>query len=1114
MVKLIHIADFHASKERKTQCLYALESLKELVIKEQEKDGITPVVLFAGDFWDSTITNTEVSGFSDYIKSMKEISDITEIYMITGTASHDPNGSYGIFESLGIKVFTQMRIFYHKDFNITAIPEPRKTDYIEKNSVEISKKILKTIKQFLDKGKKHPRVNILLYHGEVNGAVYQNGVISGTSENSYAIPSSWLKDFDYCALGHIHAPQQIKGTNAYYSGSVPAKDFGETHEQGVNLVTIDELGTKVQRVIFDFPVNLTEEVSYEDIQKIKNRDYTGKRVHLKVKIDKLLKRSFNSEELKKELLAATNAIELKMTFDYSQTSNVRSERIAQQKSSVDKFKTYAEINGIHYKNSILDKIRNIQDNMLIEQFIPCESFSLEYLSLRGSIGIKDGLGKDEIEIDFNKYSDGVLALIGANGAGKTTIIENCHPFPQMLTRGGSLRDHFCLKDSHRILIYKTDSGKYYKITMQIDGVAKVVGTKYFVQIKKSENEEWQNYLSVDGSYDSYKEWVFHTFGTVDLFLRTSFFAKEQVKGIPDLSRATKAEKMELFSVLAGTDYLSVFADKSKEKQKEIQEKIVEAKAGVKNFDEIKSRLESCKSERDGNLEEIEKYAKLLELDNAELEIFKSEQEKYIAVEKNLSMIAQNLKAQRQLKDNYQREYDTLCIQVEEIKNLLLNKDVFQQQSDWYAENSQKREDLKEEIASTKEVLQGMEIQYSDYIQKVSELEREKNSVEKESSNISFKIEMLEDKIPQTDGLCPVCGAPLSEHKLEEIRIEQQKKEQELKALKKKLSELTFKQNQLETELQKYDVKSFAETIKEKRKIIDSAQSDIDMITAYISGLDFTKIDFVLNNAEKELQENLVKKQELSVKLEEVKRQVKELDDLNKNQPKDHSDKIKRLERGIQDSQEKLATYKASVKLLEMQISDLAKYSDDIQKIENELKELESDLKEYSIIEKAFSNNGIQALELDSAAPEISEIANAILLETYGDRFSISFETQRELASGKKKIDDFIINIFDSETGRIKKLDSLCSGESVWIKQALYYAFSILRTRRTGFCFKTRFLDESDGALDSVARAKYIRMIEAAHKACNSRLTVLITHSQELKDIIEQKLELIPRKLVA
>ena len=53
----------------------------------------------------------------------------------------------------------------------------------------------------------------------------------------------------------------------------------------------------------------------------------------------------------------------------------------------------------------------------------------------------------------------------------------------------------------------------------------------------------------------------------------------------------------------------------------------------------------------------------------------------------------------------------------------------------------------------------------------------------------------------------------------------------------------------------------------------------------------------------------------------------------------------------------------------------------------------------------------------------------------------------------------------------------------------------------------RFADESDGALDSEARLKYVSMLNSTHASGNARLTVLVTHSQEIKDVVPQTIQL-------
>lgn len=64
------------------------------------------------------------------------------------------------------------------------------------------------------------------------------------------------------------------------------------------------------------------------------------------------------------------------------------------------------------------------------------------LKLRGAIGIRKGLGVEEVEIDFTQFQTGLIALTGRNGSGKTTIMENLHPYRQMVSRDGSLQSHF------------------------------------------------------------------------------------------------------------------------------------------------------------------------------------------------------------------------------------------------------------------------------------------------------------------------------------------------------------------------------------------------------------------------------------------------------------------------------------------------------------------------------------------------------------------------------------------------------------------------------------------------------------------------------------------------
>ena len=78
--------------------------------------------------------------------------------------------------------------------------------------------------------------------------------------------------------------------------------------------------------------------------------------------------------------------------------------------------------------------------------------------VKGFKGIRDGLGRDELSLDFERLADGaeLVALAGANGRGKTTVMDNMHPFLIMPSRaavagpgGFSYYDHVYLPENEK-----------------------------------------------------------------------------------------------------------------------------------------------------------------------------------------------------------------------------------------------------------------------------------------------------------------------------------------------------------------------------------------------------------------------------------------------------------------------------------------------------------------------------------------------------------------------------------------------------------------------------------------------------------------------------------------
>lgn len=1100
-MEFIHIADLHASKARVEPCLYVLDKLYTY-ISEQE---VKPVLLVSGDFWDSVMQNTEASGFTKITSAVKRLINITTVIFIAGTPNHEPEGSLRIFEELGATVFYNPDIKDFGDFEIVAIPEPRRSSFQCNTIEEQTEQINAAMTSFLDSIPKKTKPRIVMYHGEVKGGVYQNGS-NASSPIALSKENLTKADADYYALGHIHLPQEL-WQNCRYVGSCYPKDAGEHHRAGFNLVHIENGKTRVNRIPFGFPENVTESVLLQNIDQIKNRKFTNKNLTLKVILDKLLKKSFDKTELEKEIKESTGAESVRIVFEYTEQTNIRSDELVKEKSLVEKFKIYCDINDIKYTEDTLVKVQQIQDDLVTESFIPCDTFELESLSLRGAIGIKDGMGLDEYNIDFTKFKNGVVAICGENGKGKSTLIENCSPFPKMLSRSGTLADHFCLGKSHRIIVYKTSTGKRIRIKMLINGIHHEP-PRYYVEMQDPGSDFWYPYKSVDGTLPSYKDWVATTFGSHQMFLRTSFYANKYLKELPDLSIATKGEKMELFSTLAGIEYLSTISEMAKEKAKEADEALKELKKDVVNFDEIKERLFKAQKTIEDNTVLIEKEKVVLEQDEAELKELERKQNEFLQAVGSAGIIRKTLSEKNSDLEDTIRKIDSLKDALEEADATLLKKDFYQKQIDWWEGSIRQEEDFrkkKEEynsaltaLATEKTELQSKELKVKDEISKINQ----------ESIRLDGELKVIRKGFHKINDICPVCGEKLSEEKKEQLLKENEEVEKQAEKLQKQVEKLMESIVPHEQELIKIN-DAISQNTKDSIDVSNSISEvnvALTQINTYRVEVDIDKAKYVIKELQpeadrmaKELQEEFKKKDALIASIEELKKQEAAI-------PEDFSLKIQKIKDASLDSRDKISIWISEINISKQVVEDLTEKSKAVVSVSDKVKELEAISRDYTIIQKAFSYTGIQSLELDSAAPEISAIANDILYKSYGDRFTISFETQRDAKDGRK-IDDFIVMVFDAKTGRKKELDMLSTGESIWIKQALYFAFSVIRSKRSGFCFKTRFIDESDGALDSEARIRYLKMLESAHDSCGATLTLMVTHSQEIKDIVSQKLEL-------
>lgn len=146
------------------------------------------------------------------------------------------------------------------------------------------------------------------------------------------------------------------------------------------------------------------------------------------------------------------------------------------------------------------------------------------------------------------------------------------------------------------------------------------------------------------------------------------------------------------------------------------------------------------------------------------------------------------------------------------------------------------------------------------------------------------------------------------------------------------------------------------------------------------------------------------------------------------------------------------------------------------------------------IEEACGRQGVQALLIEHALPEIEDHANDLLERLTGGEMRVKFETQRELKTGSQK-ETLDIKISDS-TGE-RSYESYSGGEKFRVNFAVRLALSQVLAKRAGARLRMLVIDEGFGSQDQEGRQRLVEAINTVQSdfAC----ILVITHIDELRD---------------
>lgn len=172
--------------------------------------------------------------------------------------------------------------------------------------------------------------------------------------------------------------------------------------------------------------------------------------------------------------------------------------------------------------------------------------------------------------------------------------------------------------------------------------------------------------------------------------------------------------------------------------------------------------------------------------------------------------------------------------------------------------------------------------------------------------------------------------------------------------------------------------------------------------------------------------------------------------------------------------------------------------------ERQREELNQNIVRHRTLERAFGRDGVPALLIEQALPQIQQKANDLLERLSDGGMTIRFAAQAEYKD--KKRDDLkeTLDIQISDSSGARDYEMYSGGEAFRINFAIRLALSEILAQRKGARLQTLVIDEGFGSQDALGRQRLVEAINAVRD--DFAKIFIITHLDELKDAFPNRIE--------
>jgi DNA repair protein SbcC/Rad50 len=598
--------------------------------------------------------------------------------------------------------------------------------------------------------------------------------------------------------------------------------------------------------------------------------------------------------------------------------------------------------------------------------------------------------------------------------------------------------------------------------------------------------------------------------TYDSFINSAFLRQGQAN---EFSKKSPKERKEILATILQLERFEDLKKIALEKSKNLQQHLLQRQSIFDRIGQEITELQTALLEKNHHaqqlalIEEQEKQALQLVVDDEQAkEALLEQHKKYEFLQlqkaqefKQFAQLEQQMftlqKAYQDIASQQTSGHDLVKLQEDQQKlrtvvathQEKLNKRL--ELKDLYLTLQEKKQALEKELDQEKSTrVQAYEIQIKIAQEQIEQEQRELSKHRKLLENFHAQIAKIAQEISNlTQQNCPLCEQHLSasHQMIVQQKIEKQIKEEELSiaACTKKIADATKNLEQITIDQKK----ALAGSINpEKETIYLTLIKKIDALKQTGQALAYDKDGHEKDYKELQLIEGLlVKLQSLQKELAQQEQRSKQIADLQeqiKNVQKSCATFDQEIEL-IKDCPDNLAQHlknqhehKLQAQAITVQKSDLlnkktildlqqkkmTKLQDERILIEKELSTLNLEIVDFAEIVKALGKDGLQALLIEQALPEIEQEANILLAQLTDNQTQIYIESLRDLKKGGSKE---TLDIKISDAIGLRPYEMFSGGEAFRIDFALRIAISKLLARRAGTALQTLIIDEGFGSQD-------------------------------------------------